>query len=156
MKRILILLALLTMTVTLLASGFKRHTELEKEIQGDWLAAEYYVAQPPPELQQSIKSMSFQANNIVKWEYVQDGRVHKAKGRYGIYSFPTDQKMPKGLPSLIVAPANYPDAVLSSHRLLTLSDVELDFDSRFLQRWGKLIKARNSDGKRVLFIRKNN
>jgi len=51
MKRMLILLALLTMTATLLASGFKRHTELEKEIQGDWLAAEYYVAQPPPELQ---------------------------------------------------------------------------------------------------------
>ena len=155
MKRILILLALLTMTATLLASEFKRHTELEKEIQGDWLAAEYYVAQPPPELQQSIKSMSFQANNIVKWEYVQDGKVYKAKGRYGIYSFPTDQKMPRELPSLIVAPANYPDAVLSSHVLLTLSDVELDFDSRFLQRWGKLIKARNSDGKRVLFIRKN-
>lgn len=156
MKRILILLALLTMTATLLASGFKRHTELEKEIQGDWLAAEYYVAQPPPELQQSIKSMSFQTNNIVKWEYVQDGKIHKAKGRYGIYSFPKDRKMPKELPSLIVAPANYPDAVLSSHLLLTLSDVELDFDSRFLQRWGKLIKARNSDGKRVLFIRKNN
>jgi hypothetical protein len=156
MKRILILLALLTMTATLLASGFKRHTELEREIRGDWLAAEYYVAQPPPELQQSIKSMSFQANNIVKWEYVQDGKVHKAKGRYGIYSFPKDQKMPRERPSLIVAPANYPDAVLSSHLLLTLSDVELDFDSRFLQRWGKLIKARNSDGKRVLFIRKNN
>jgi len=156
MKRILILLALLPMTATLLASEFKRHTELEKEIQGDWIAAEYYVAQPPPELQQSIKSMSFQANNIVKWEYVQDGKVHRAKGRYGIYSFPKDQKMSKGLPSLIVAPANYPDAVLSSDLLLTLSDVELDFDSRFLQRWGKLIKARNSDGKRVLFIRKNN
>ncbi|MFX0201769.1 MAG: hypothetical protein ACFFCW_37140, partial [Candidatus Hodarchaeota archaeon] len=104
MKRILILLALLTMTATLLASGFKRHTELEKEIQGDWIAAEYYVAQPPPELQQSIKSMSFQAKNIVKWEYVQDGKIHRAKGRYGIYSFPKDQKMPKGLPSLIVAP----------------------------------------------------
>ena len=156
MKRILIFLALVTMTATLLASGFKRHTELEKEIQGDWLAAEYYVAQPPPELQQSIKSMSFKANNIVQWVHVQDGKVHKAKGRYGIYSFPTDQKMPKEFPSLIVAPANYPDAVLSSHLLLTLSDVELDFDSRFLQRWGKLIKARNSDGKRVLFIRKNN
>lgn len=152
----LILLALLTMAATLLASGFKRHTELEKEIRGDWLAAEYYVAQPPPELQQSIKSMSFQANNIVTWEYVQDGKVHKAKGRYGIYSFPKDQRMPKELPSLIVAPANYPDAALSSHLLLTLSDVELDFDSRFLQRWGKLIKARNSDGKRVLFLRKNN
>jgi hypothetical protein len=156
MKKMLILLALFPMAATLLASGFKRHIELEKEIQGDWLAAEYYVAQPPPELQQSIKSMSFQADNIVKWEYVQDGKVHRAMGRYGIYSFPTDEKMPRQLPKLIVAPANYPDAVLSSYVLLTLSDVELDFDSRFLQRWGKLIKARNSDGKRVLFIRKNN
>jgi hypothetical protein len=156
MKRILILLALLTTNATLLASEFKRHTELEKEIQGDWLAAEYYVAQPPPELQQSIKSMSFQDNNIVKWIYVQDGKVHKAKGRYGIYSFPTDQKKPRQLPRLIVAPANYPDAVFSSHVLLTLSDVELDFDSRFVQSWGKLIKARTSDGKRVLFIRKKN
>jgi len=151
-----ILLALLTTTATLLASEFKQHTELEKEIQGDWLAAEYCVAQPPPELQQSIKSMSFQANNIVKWEYVQDGKVHKAKGRYGIYSFPTDQNIPRQLPKLIVTPANYPDAVFSSHVLLTLSDVELDFDCRFLQRWGKLIKARTSDGTRVLFIRKKN
>jgi hypothetical protein len=153
-KKILILLALLTTTAPLLASEFKRHTELEKEIQSDWLAAEYCVAQPPPELQQSIKSMSFQANNIVNWEYVQNGKIHKAKGRYGIYSFPTDQKMPRQLPKLIVAPANYPDPVLSRHVLLTLSDVELDFDSRFLQSWGRLIKARTSDGKRVLFIRK--
>jgi len=153
MKRILILLALLTTAATPLASEFKRHTELEKEIQGDWLAAEHYVSQPPPELQQSIKSMSFQANNIVKWEYVQDGKAHKANGRYGIYFFPADQKKPRQLPRLIIAPANYADAAFSSHVLLTLSDVELDFDSRFVQSWGKLIKARTSDGKRVLFIR---
>jgi hypothetical protein len=156
MKKILILLALLTMTATPLASEFKQHTVLEKEIQGDWLAAEYYVAQPPPELQQSIKSMSFQAKNMVEWKYVQDGKVHNANGRYGIYSFPTDQKMLRQLPRLIVAPANYPDAVFSGHVLLTLSNFELDFDSRFLQRWGKLIKARTSEGERVLFIRKKN
>jgi len=156
MKKILIILIILATSTVLLASEFKRYTELEKEIQGDWLAAEYYVAQPSPEIQQSIKSMSFQANNIVEWEYVQNGKAHKAKGRYGIHSFPTDQKTPRQLPILIVAPTNYPNAVLSSQHLLTISEVELDFDSRFLQRWGKLLKAKGSGGKRVLFIRKDN
>ena len=155
MIKILILLTLTITIAALPASEFERHTVLEKEIQGDWLAAEYYMAQPPPELQQSIKSISFQASNIVKWEYVQDGKMHKATGRYGIYSLPKGQKMSRGLPSLIVAQTNYPDAVLSSNPLLILSEVELDFDSRFLQSWGKLIKARNADGKRILFIRKN-
>ena len=156
MKKILIILILVGSSTALLASEFKRYVELEKEIKGDWLAAEYYVAQPSPELQQSIKSMSFRSDNIVEWEYVQNGKAHKAKGRYGIYAFPTDEKMPRQVPTLIVAPTNYPNAVLSSHLLLTLSEVELDFDSRFLQRWGKLIKAKGSDGKRVLFIRKDN
>jgi hypothetical protein len=155
MKRTLILLALLGITAAIAASELWRHVALEKEIQGNWVAAEYYMAQPPPELQQSIKSMSFQANNIVEWQYIQDGKAHEAAGRYGIYSLPKDQKMPRRLPRLIVAPAEYPDAVSSSHPLLILSDVELDFDSRFIQEWGKLIKARNADGKRLLFIRKN-
>lgn len=149
------MLALFAAVATLPASEFKRDAALEKEIQGDWIAVEYYVALPPPELQQSIKSMSFQANNIVNWQYVQDGKMHKATGRYGIYFFPEDPLMSRGLPSLIVAPAKYSDAALSSHLLLILSDFELDFDSRFLQSWGRLIKATNADGKRVLFIRKN-
>ena len=156
MKKTLMILIFVTSSTPLLASECKRYVELEKEIQGDWLAAEYYVAQPSPELQQSIKSMSFRANNIVEWEYVHDGKAHKAKGRYGIYSFPTDQKKPRQLPNLIVAPPHYANAVVSSHVILTLSDVELDFDSRFLQRWGKLIKAKGPDGKRLLFIRKEN
>lgn len=156
MKKTLIILILVASSTALMASEFKRYVELEKEIQGDWLAAEYYVAQPSPELQQSIKSMSFRVNNIVEWEYVQNGKTHKAKGRYGIYSFLTDEKTPRQLPILIVAPTNYSNAILSSHFLLTLSEVELDFDSRFLQRWGKLIKAKGTDGKRVLFIRKDN
>ena len=156
MKKTFIILIVVASSTAVLASEFKRYVELEKEIQGDWLAAEYYVAQPSPELQQSIKSMSFRANNIVEWEYVHDGKAHKAKGRYGIYFFPTDQKNPRRLPNLIVAPTHYANAVVSSHVILTLSDVELDFDSRFLQRWGKLIKAKGPDGKRVLFIRKEN
>ena len=146
MKKALIILILVASSTALLASEFKRYVKLEKEIQGDWLAAEYYVAQPSPELQQSIKSMSFRANNIVEWKYVHDGKAHKAKGRYGIYSFPTDQKKPRQLPNLIVAPTHYANAVVSSHVILTLSDVEFDFDSRFLQRWGKLIKAKEQMG----------
>ena len=156
MKRSLIILTLVASAVALLASEFKRHVDLEKEIQGGWLAAEYYVTQPPPELQQSIKSISFQSNNRVEWEYVRDGKDHKAKGYYGIYSFSEAQKKSRQLPRLIVALTSYHHAVVPSHILLTLSDVELDFDSRFLQRWGKLIKARGTDGKQVLFIRKEN
>jgi hypothetical protein len=45
---------------------------------------------------------------------------------------------------------------MSSHLLLTLSEVQLDFDSRFLQRWGKLLKAVGPDGEHLLFIRKEN
>ena len=156
MKKTLIILILIASSTALQASGFKRYVQLEKEIQGNWLAAEYFVAQPGPELQQSIKSMSFLADNIVEWEYVHDGKAHKAKGRYGIYFFPKDQKEPRQLPKLIVVPMHYPNAVVSSHAILTLSDVELNFDCRFLQRWGKLIKAKGPDGKRVLFIRKEN
>ena len=143
------------MAIALPASEFKRHAVLEKDIQGDWLAAEYYMAQPPPELQQPIKSISFQANNIVEWEYVQSGKMHKASGRYGIYSLQNGEEVSSGRLRLIVAPTNYADPMLSSHRLLVLSDFELDYDSRFIQSWGKLIKASNTDGKRILFIRKN-
>jgi len=156
MKKTLIILILFALSTALLASEFKRYVELEKEIQGDWLAAEYYVAQPSPELQQSIKSMSFRANNIVEWKYVQNGKAQKAKGRYGIYAFPTNEKTQRQLPALIVSPTTYPNAVVASYLLLTLSVVELDFDYRFLQRWGRLIKAKGPGGKRLLFIRKDN
>jgi hypothetical protein len=152
MNRIFLLL-LLMLVLPLPGFDNRRHVELEKEIQGEWLAAEFFVAQPPPELQQSIKSISFQTDNIVHWEYVQDNKMNKGEGRYGLYSLPEDKKS-KHLPSLVVAPVNHQNPVLSSHILLTLSDFELDFDARFLQRWGKLIKARDPDGNRILFIRK--
>jgi len=153
MKKMLIILMFVASGAALPASEFEQHFKLEKQICGNWLAVEYYVAQPAPELQQSIKSISFLTNNIVEWKHVQDGKIHNARGRYGIYSFSADEGK---LPRLTVAPTNYPNAVLSSHLLLTLSKVELDFDCRFLQRWGKLLKAIGPDGKRVLFIRKEN
>jgi hypothetical protein len=156
MKKPLVILILVASSTVLLGIEFKRYVELEKEIQGDWLSAEYYFAQPPAEVQQSIKSISFRPDNIVEWEYVHDGKTQKAKGRYGIYSFSTDKKNPRQLPNLIVAPTLYTNAADSEDVILTLWDVELDFDSRFLQRWGKLIKAKGPGGKRVLFIRKEN
>jgi hypothetical protein len=155
-KTLLILLALFAGHAGVLGSSeFKRHIELEAQIQGEWLAAEYYLAQPPADLQQAIKSMSFRTNNIVEWEYVHDGQAHKATGRYGLYSFPANKKVSRQLPKLIVAPTNYSEAIVSSHVLLTLTDVEMDFDSRFhVDHFGKLLKAKDPQGKRLLFIRK--
>ena len=154
MKKTPIIVAIFASAAILPASEFQRHIDLEQQILGDWLAAEYFVAQPSPELQQYIKSISFQTNNIALWGYVQDGKVRKAKGRYGVYSFPREKRKGRQLPSLIVAPMNYFNPAESSQILLTLSDLELDFDSRFLRSWGKLIKAKGPDGKRIMFIRK--
>jgi hypothetical protein len=151
-KDFIVFILLAACTTTLLASEFTQHAELEKNILGNWIAAEYYVAQPPTELQQPIKSISFKTNNIAQWQYVKDEKALEAEGRYGIYSFGTDQKPEP--PTLIVAPTNYTNPALSSQRLLKLSNLELDFDSRFLQEWGKLIKATGPDNKRLLFIRK--
>ena len=115
-KTLLILLALFAGHAGVLGSSeFMLHIELEAQIQGEWLAAEYYLAQPPADLQQAIKSMSFRTNNIVEWEYVRDGHAHRATGRYGLYSFPTKKKLTRQLPRLIVAPTSYPDAIVSSH-----------------------------------------
>ena len=155
-KTLLILLALFAGHAGVLGSSeFMRHIELEAQIQGEWLAAEYYLTQPPADLQQTIKSMSFRTNSIVEWEYVRDGHVYRATGRYGIYSFPTIKKLPRQLPRLIIAPTSYPDAIVSSHVFLTLTDVEIDFDSRFhVDHFGKLLKVKDPQGKRLLFIRK--
>ena len=63
-KTLLILLALFAGHAGVLGSSeFMRHIELEAQIQGEWLAAEYYLAQPPADLQQAIKSMSFRTND---------------------------------------------------------------------------------------------
>ncbi len=73
----------------------------------------------------------------------------------GLYSFPANKKLSRQLPKLIVAPTNYSEAIVSSHVLLTLTDVEMDFDSRFhVDHFGKLLKAKDLQGKRLLFIRK--
>lgn len=154
MKKCFLILTMVALGVVFLISQIERHVDLEKEILGDWLSAEFFMAQPPPELQQSIKSISFQTDNLVEWEYIKDGKALKAKGRYGICTFPADKESLRKLPSLIVAPKNSPNPALSSQILLKISDVELDFDSRFLQSWGKLIKAIGPDKKRLLFLRK--
>ena len=162
-KKMLVMATVLVSAAALFAGEYKQHTELEMSIQGDWLAAELFYAQPSKELNQAIKSVSFRTNNIVVWVEItnnvfsltslRDGKVKDAKiGRYGIYSFATD-KTPR--PRLTVSPTNYPNAELSSHILLSLSELELDFDARFPQSLGKLLKAVGPDGKRLLFMRKD-
>ena len=50
-KTLLILLALFAGHAGVLGSSeFMRHIELEAQIQGAWLAAEYYLEQPPADL----------------------------------------------------------------------------------------------------------
>jgi hypothetical protein len=59
------------------------------------------------------------------------------------------------LPSLVVAPTNSPDPFQCGIPLLTLSKVHVDYDSRFSQeRFGRLLKALDGNGRPVLFIRK--
>lgn len=142
---------LLLATLASAASEFKTHSDLEGEIQGEWLAAEYYVEQPPADLQQSITSISFQPSNVVTWISIEGGTLRTNEGRYGIYSFQTREA-----PSLTVAPLRYPTAVFSSQILLSLTEVTLDFDSRFPMRFGKLLKVKGQDNRQLLFIRKEN
>jgi hypothetical protein len=137
----------------LFESEVRQYPEMEKEIQGFWQAAEYYMALPPQELQQSIKSISFSTGNIVEWEYVHEGKMHKTRGRYGIYSFSEDQSPSRRSLHLVAVPVDSPDPLDTDHKLLDLFDLELDFDARFLKSWGKLLKAIGPDGKRLLFIK---
>jgi len=161
MGSVLLLTAILVLiypnhAAALSESEVLRHPEMEKEIHGFWQAAEYYMALPPRELQQSIKSISFYAGNIVEWEYVHEGKMRKTRGRYGIYSFSEDQRLSRRSLHLVAVPVDSPDPLDTAHKLLDLSDLELDFDARFLQSWGKLLKAIGPDGKRLLFIKAAN
>jgi len=160
-KRTGSIISVLFVSAALLAGEFKQNTEFEKEIHGEWEAAELFFAQPSTEIVQSIKAISFQTNNIVQWVEItnslfsiallRDGKMQTKTGCYDIYSFTTGTRK---LPRLSVAPTNYPKAVESSHLLLTISELELDFDCRFPQRLGKLLKGSGPDGRRVLFLRK--
>jgi hypothetical protein len=128
---------------------------LKKEILGEWVAGELYFSQPPVEVQQSIKDISFQPDNIIKWSYVSDGKMKDGKGRYMLFVSPPSKTNLRELPSLFVAPESYKNPGISSVCLLKLTHLEIDFDARFhVESIGKVLKAKDSNGKALLFVRK--
>lgn len=128
---------------------------LDKEILGDWVAGEIYFSQPPIEVQQSIKNLSFQPENIIKWSYVSDGKMHDGKGRYVFLNDPSTEINRRGLPTLFVAPESYNNPEISSECLLKLTHIEIDFDARFhVESIGKVLKAKDLSGKALVFVRK--
>ncbi len=127
---------------------------LEQDILGDWIAGETYFAQPPIEVQQSIKSISFEAGNVIRWSYVSRGIVQQGVGRYVLLSNSSAKGASRKLPTLFVAPKQSKNPSLSSIILLKLTDLEIDFDARFpMESIGKVLKARESSGKPLLFVR---
>jgi len=133
----------------------KRGLPLGKEILGEWVAGEIYFTQPPAEVQQSIKSISFEAGNIIKWTYVSEGEMQEGEGRYLFLVDPSPRIAHRQLPTLFVAPESYSNSMVSSVCLLKLTDVEIDLDARFhVESIGKVLKAKDANGKRLIFVRK--
>ena len=125
--------------------------EIPQELVGTWIAGETMMPQPPKEMWQDIKEISFWPNGIVAWSTTQNGKALEMKGRFLIHK---DDQSSRGLPSLFVAPADCVNPDVSSVCLLRLSDLEIDLDSRFHpDKVGKVLKAKTEDGKRVVFVR---
>ncbi len=130
--------------------------DLATEIIGTWQAGETYMPQPPPEMQQDIKTITFGTNGIVTWSTVVDGTMKEMVGRYVIS--PNDLSARK-LPSIFVAPTNYVNPGVSSICLLLLTDVTIDIDARFNpDKVGKAFKGNvglmHEPKKKVVFVRK--
>ncbi len=125
--------------------------DIATEIAGAWQAGETFMPQPPKEMWQDIKKITFYTNGIAEWSELKNGQMIEMAGRYIIQ---TDNQSKRQLPMLVVAPTNDPNPMLSSICLLRFSELEIDFDSRFhIERYGKALKAISNDGKRVVFIR---
>jgi len=126
--------------------------DISAEIIGVWQSGEILISQPPPEMWQDIKDITFYTNGIVEWSEVKRGKMVEMTGRYMIQP---GKQSKRQLPMLFVAPTNYLNPMLSSICLLRFSELQIDFDSRFhVERFGKALKAVAADGKRVVFIKK--
>jgi hypothetical protein len=113
--------------------------DLAMEIIGTWQAGETYMPQPPPEMQQDIKTITFAANGIVTWSTVKDGQMKEMVGRYVVLP---DDHSPRKLPSIFVAPTNYVNPGVSSICLLLMTDVTVGLDARFhVDKVGKALKG---------------
>ena len=133
----------------------RRRLPLEDEILGEWVAGEIYFAQPPVDVQQWIKTISFQAGSSIKWTYVSEGKMREGAGRYSFLIGPSPETAGRQLPTLFVAPERYSNPMLSSVCLLKLTDVEIDFDARLhIESIGKVLKAKDENGKPLIFVRR--
>ena len=130
--------------------------ELQTEIIGSWLAGETLMPQPPPDMLQDIKSITFETNGIVKWTIAINGEIAEKIGRYVIN--PGDNS-PRHLPSIFVAPVSYSNPSVSSICLLLMTDITVDLDARFhADKIGKTLKGSiglsQEVKKNVVFVRK--
>ncbi len=143
-------------TYILLALGFATFSalaqtnDIRKEIIGHWLAGQTMIQQPPSNLWQNVSEIAFATNGVATWIDL-DGVATEKSGRYLLQP---DRDSKRGLPRLFVAPLNYPDPRMSSISLLVLTDVEIDFDSRFpVELHGSVLKCRRG-GQDLVFVRR--
>lgn len=131
-------------------------TSVAERILGDWMAGETMMPQPQKEMQQDIKSISFQTNGIVQWSEVKKGKVVDQIGRYEFIpnEIITKTQSKRGLPSLTISSTNSPRPCLSGICLLYLSEIQIDYDSRFhVEKAGEVLKAETKDGKKLVFVK---
>jgi len=129
-------------------------SDLEADLAGDWVAAETFIQQPPSNLLQSIKTLSFSTNHLVSWTDTNTNSCRPQTGVFGVW-IPGTNSQVRHLPSIVVAPTNYADPFQCGIALLTLNNVQVAYDSRFNQElYGKLLKALDGNGHPVLFIRR--
>ena len=127
-------------------------SDVAAEIAGIWQAGETYMPQPPKEMWQDIKEITFHTNGIAEWSEVKRDKLVTMTGRYMMQP---DDVSKRQLPTLFVAPTNYLNPMMSSVCLLRLSELTIELDSRFhIERYGKALKAVTPDGRRLVFIKK--
>ena len=144
-----LIVALLFLPAPLLGQP-QHETELETQVRGDWLSAEYCSSL---NLTQTIQAVSFRADNLMEWQTAAGGPGRKNIGRYAVVSEASGTEPGVESVRLIVAPASYPDALMSSVLLLTWTNFGVDYDARFPPDLGRLIKGRDLAGDEVLFAR---
>ena len=155
MKTIITVLCLCIATCSVLRAE-TNVSSVAKQVIGEWIAGETMMPQPPKEMRQDIKTISFQTNGIVQWSEVKQGKVVDQIGRYEFLpnDLITKVQSKRGLPTITVASTNSPRPCLSGICLLSLREVEIDYDSRFhINKIGAVLKAETPNGKKVIFVK---
>jgi hypothetical protein len=125
---------------------------LQDELIGEWIVAKDLVFDSKCEIEPSLRKLSFEANDNVRWYYEIDGKLEEHNGRFTIRISKTVR-----LPSVIiieVAKGNLPSS-LPRPIAFIMEGVTVDLDSRFdIQTVGKVLKFTHRDGKKYVFTRK--